>query len=110
MGLEAPHETHQVYLPFRRLASEQVLLAVGSTDMKVCVSSAYIKGVDNNLVLFPYSWGYNTSTLVPAPTFLSEKLPLGTVCGEPTSFAEHWMCTVSFSPSGDVLAFAGEPV
>ena len=45
----------------------------------------------------------------PTPTFWGEKLPFGTVCGEFASPAGGWVHTVSFSPSGDVLAFAGKP-
>ncbi|KAG6376297.1 WD40-repeat-containing domain protein [Boletus reticuloceps] len=54
-----------------------VLLAAGSADMKA-----------------------------PAPTVWGEKLPFSTICGEYTSPAGGWVHTVSFSPSGDVLAFA----
>jgi len=68
-----------------------VLLAAGSADMKARVFSAYIKDVDKK----------------PAPTFWGEKLPFGTVCGEFASPAGGWVHTVSFSPSGDALAFAG---
>jgi len=68
-----------------------VLLAAGSADMKARVFSAYIKDVDKK----------------PAPTFWGEKLPFGTVCSEFASPAGGWVHTVSFSPSGDVLAFAG---
>ncbi|KAF8136526.1 WD40-repeat-containing domain protein [Boletus edulis] len=69
-----------------------VLLAAGSADMKACVLSAYIKEVDKRLV--------------PAPTVWGEKLPFSTICGEYASPAGGWVHTVSFSPSGDVLAFA----
>jgi len=68
-----------------------VLLAAGSADMKARVFSAYIKDVDKK----------------PAPTFWGEKLPFNTVCGEFASPAGGWVHAVSFSPSGDVLAFAG---
>ncbi|KAH0830719.1 WD40-repeat-containing domain protein [Lanmaoa asiatica] len=69
-----------------------VLLAAGSADMKARVLSAYIKDVDKRLVLPPTVWG--------------EKLPFNTVCGEYASPAGGWVHAVSFSPSGDVLAFA----
>ena len=46
----------------------------------------------------------------PAPTFWGEKLPFGTVCGEFASPAGGWVHTVSFSPSGGVLAFAGKSI
>jgi len=66
-----------------------VLLAAGSADMKACVLSAYIKDVDKR----------------PAPTVWGEKLPFNTVCGEYASPAGGWVHAVSFSPSGDALAF-----
>ncbi|KAJ3474564.1 hypothetical protein NLI96_g12390 [Meripilus lineatus] len=68
-----------------------VLLAAGSADMKARVLSAYIKDVDKR----------------PAPTVWGEKLPFNTICGEFSSPAGGWVHTVAFSPSGDVLAFAG---
>ncbi|KAI5900549.1 actin-related protein 2/3 complex, subunit 1 [Schizophyllum commune H4-8] len=66
-----------------------VLLAAGSADMKARVFSAYIKEVDEK----------------PAPTVWGSKLPFNTVCGEYASPAGGWVHGVSFSPSGDVLAF-----
>ncbi|CAK5264790.1 unnamed protein product [Mycena citricolor] len=68
-----------------------VLLAAGSADMKARVFSAYIKEVDER----------------PAPTVWGSKLPFNTVCAEYASPAGGWVHTVAFSPSGDVLAFAG---
>lgn len=44
----------------------------------------------------------------PAPTVWGEKLPFNTVCGEFASPAGGWVHAVSFSPSGDILAFASE--
>lgn len=67
-----------------------VLLAAGSADTKARVFSAYIKDVDKR----------------PAPTVWGEKLPFNTVCGEYASPAGGWVHAVSFSPSGDTLAFA----
>jgi len=90
-----------------------VLLAAGSADMKARVFSAYIKDVDKKSALPPRAWWYDELTVVlfrPAPTFWGEKLPFGTVCGEFASSAGGWVHAVSFSPSGDVLAFAGKPI
>jgi len=67
-----------------------VLLAAGSADMKARVFSAYIKDVDKR----------------PPPSVWGEKLPFNTVCGEYSSPSGGWVHSVSFSPSGDVLAFA----
>ncbi|KAL1744351.1 WD40-repeat-containing domain protein [Schizophyllum fasciatum] len=66
-----------------------VLVAAGSADMKARVFSAYIKEVDEK----------------PAPTVWGSKLPFNTVCGEYASPAGGWVHGVSFSPSGDALAF-----
>ncbi|EGN95627.1 hypothetical protein SERLA73DRAFT_113278 [Serpula lacrymans var. lacrymans S7.3] len=68
-----------------------VLLAAGSADMKARVFSAYIKDVDKR----------------PAASVWGEKLPFNTICGEYSSPAGGWVHAVGFSPSGDVLAFAG---
>jgi len=59
--------------------------------MKARVFSAYIKDVDKK----------------PAPTVWGEKPTFGTIYGEFTTPAGGWVHTVSFSPSGNVLAFAG---
>jgi len=67
-----------------------VLLAAGSADMKARVFSAYIKDVDKR----------------PSASVWGEKLPFNTVCGEYTSASGGWVHAVSFSPSGDALAFA----
>lgn len=69
-----------------------VLLASGSADMKARVFSAFIKGVDKK----------------PPPTVWGDKLPFNTVCGEFQSSRGGWVHSVAFSPSGDVLAFAGK--
>ena len=42
----------------------------------------------------------------PSPTVWGEKLPFNTICAEYSSPAGGWVHAVSFSPSGDVLAFA----
>ena len=70
---------------------DSVLLAIGSTDMRAYVMSAYIKGVDKK----------------PPPSPWGEKLPFGTLCGEWTSPYQGWIQSVAFSPSGDALAFSG---
>ncbi|KAF5349466.1 hypothetical protein D9757_012436 [Collybiopsis confluens] len=67
-----------------------VLLAAGSADMKARVFSAYIKEIDER----------------PSATVWGSKLPFNTICGEFASAAGGWVHGVSFSPSGDVLAFA----
>ncbi|KAI5309527.1 hypothetical protein KEM55_003050 [Ascosphaera atra] len=67
-----------------------VLLAAGSTDSHCRVFSAYIKGVDQR----------------PPPCAWGERLPFNTVCGEFLNSAAGWIHSCSFSPSGDVLAFA----
>ncbi|KAL0946830.1 hypothetical protein HGRIS_012999 [Hohenbuehelia grisea] len=67
-----------------------VLLAAGSADMKARVFSAYIKEVDEK----------------PAPSVWGSRLPFNVLCGEYSSPAGGWVHAVSFSPSGDVLAFA----
>ena len=90
-----------------------VLLAAGCADMKARVFPACIKDADKKQVLFPHSWCYNRLTVAsfrPAPIFWGEKLPFGTVCGELASPAGGWVHTVSFSPSGDVLAFTSKPI
>lgn len=68
-----------------------VLLAAGSSDCVARVFSAYIKGVDAK----------------PPPSVWGERLPFGTVCGEFATPAFGWVQGVSFSPSGDALAFVG---
>ncbi|KAL2003452.1 hypothetical protein VTN02DRAFT_3763 [Thermoascus thermophilus] len=67
-----------------------VLLAAGSTDSHARVFSAYIKGVDTR----------------PEPSAWGERLPFNTVCGEFLNDSAGWVHGVSFSPSGDALAFA----
>jgi actin related protein 2/3 complex, subunit 1A/1B len=67
-----------------------VLLAAGSTDAHARVFSSFIKGVDQR----------------PEPGVWGERLPFNTVCGEYLNNSAGWVHSVSFSPSGDVLAFA----
>jgi len=67
-----------------------VLLAAGSTDAHARVFSSFIKGVDSR----------------PDPGVWGERLPFNTVCGEYLNNSAGWVHSVSFSPSGDVLAFA----
>ncbi|EEU47826.1 hypothetical protein Neosp_006455 [[Neocosmospora] mangrovei] len=67
-----------------------VLLAAGSTDAHARVFSAFIKGMDAR----------------PAPGVWGERLPFNTVCGEYLNNSAGWVHSVSFSPSGDSLAFA----
>lgn len=65
-----------------------VLLAAGSTDMRVRVFSAFIKGVDAK----------------PEPSVWGSKLPFNTLCLEAN--ARGWIQDVQFSPSGDCIAYA----
>jgi actin related protein 2/3 complex subunit 1A/1B len=67
-----------------------VLLAAGSTDAHARVFSSFIKGVDAR----------------PEPGVWGERLPFNTVCGEYLNNSAGWVHAVSFSPSGDALAFA----
>ncbi|CZS91286.1 probable Arp2/3 protein complex subunit sop2 [Rhynchosporium agropyri] len=67
-----------------------VLLAAGSTDAHARVFSSFIKGVDER----------------PDPGVWGERLPFNTVCGEYLNNSAGWVHAVSFSPSGDALAFA----
>lgn len=64
-----------------------VLLAAGSTDMRVRVFSAFIKDVDTK----------------PEATVWGSRLPFGTVCMEFT--AGGWVHDVKFSPSADFVAY-----
>ncbi|KAJ1679152.1 ARP2/3 actin-organizing complex subunit Sop2, partial [Spiromyces aspiralis] len=66
-----------------------VLLACGGTDSKARVFSAYIKGVDSK----------------PAPSMWGERLPFNTVCGEYESPSNGWVHGITFSPSGNEVAF-----
>ncbi|KAF1815923.1 actin-related protein 2/3 complex, subunit 1 [Eremomyces bilateralis CBS 781.70] len=66
-----------------------VLLAAGSADGHARVFSGFVKGVDER----------------PAPGVWGERLPFGTVCGEYLNNSAGWVHGVSFSPSGDALAF-----
>ncbi|KAL1859012.1 hypothetical protein VTK73DRAFT_7607 [Phialemonium thermophilum] len=67
-----------------------VLLAAGSTDAHARVFSSFIKGVDTR----------------PDPGVWGERLPFNTVCGEYLNNSAGWVHAVSFSPSGDALAYA----
>jgi actin related protein 2/3 complex subunit 1A/1B len=67
-----------------------VLLAAGSTDAHARVFSAFIKDEDQR----------------PAPGVWGGRLPFNTVCGEYLNNSAGWIHAVSFSPSGDALAFA----
>lgn len=67
-----------------------VLLGAGSADGHARVFSAFIKGVDQR----------------PEPSAWGERLPFNTVCGEFLNNTAGWVHSVSFSPSGDALAFA----
>ncbi|TIC69468.1 structural constituent of cytoskeleton [Wallemia mellicola] len=66
-----------------------VLLVAGSADSRARVFSAYIKDVD----------------LKPAPSVWGERLPFNTICGEYASPASGWIHSVSFTPSGNAIAF-----
>ncbi|OJJ36759.1 hypothetical protein ASPWEDRAFT_50199 [Aspergillus wentii DTO 134E9] len=68
-----------------------VLLAAGSTDSHARVLSSFIKGVDTR----------------PEPSAWGERLPFNTICGEFLNDSAGWIHGVSFSPSGDALAFSG---
>jgi len=67
-----------------------VLLAAGSTDSHARVFSGFIKGIDAR----------------PESSVWGERLPFNTVCGEYLNDSAGWIHGVSFSPSGDALAFA----
>ncbi|KAK4942230.1 ARP2/3 actin-organizing complex subunit Sop2 [Elasticomyces elasticus] len=67
-----------------------VLLAAGSTDSHARVFSGFIKGIDER----------------PEASVWGERLPFNTVCGEYLNDSAGWVHAVSFSPSGDALAFA----
>ncbi|KAJ5818312.1 Lipase class 3 [Penicillium riverlandense] len=68
-----------------------VLLAAGSTDSHARVFSSFIKGVDTR----------------PEPSAWGERLPFNTICGEYLNDSAGWIQGVSFSPSGNALAFTG---
>ncbi|CAH1760512.1 20055_t:CDS:2 [Entrophospora sp. SA101] len=68
-----------------------VIIAAGCADFKAYVLSAFIKGVDQK----------------PASTAWGNKFPFNTVCGEYSNGGGGWIHSVSFSPSGDALAFTG---
>ncbi|KAI9437814.1 actin-like protein ARPC3, partial [Lactarius psammicola] len=70
------------------------LARAGCADMKARVFFAHIKDVDKR----------------PPPSVWGEKLPFNTVCGEYSSSSGGWVHSVGFSPSGDVLAFATDPL
>ncbi|CCG83951.1 protein of unknown function [Taphrina deformans PYCC 5710] len=64
-----------------------VLLATGSTDMRVRVFSAFIKDVDSK----------------PEPTVWGSRLPFNTLCME--AAAAGWVHDVKFSPDADYVAY-----
>ena len=64
-----------------------VLLAAGSTDMRVRVFSAFIKDVDTK----------------PEPTVWGSRLPFNTLCFEANTGG--WIHDVKFSPSADFIAY-----
>lgn len=70
-----------------------VLIAAGGSDFKARIFSGYIKdnGVDEK----------------PGPTVWGKKMPFGELMGEfnTASAGSGWVHSVSFSPSGDQLAF-----
>nr|CAG4650958.1 EOG090X05RK [Simocephalus serrulatus]SVE94220.1 EOG090X05RK [Simocephalus serrulatus] len=71
-----------------------VLLAAGSTDFKVRVFSAYIKEIEER----------------PMPTSWGSKMPLGLMMAEfsnSTTGAGGWVHSVSFSSTGDRVAWVG---
>ncbi|KAJ5477244.1 hypothetical protein N7539_007388 [Penicillium diatomitis] len=68
-----------------------VLLAAGSTDSHARVFSSFIKGIDQR----------------PEPSAWGERLPFNTICGEFLNDTAGWIHGVSFSPSGNALAFTG---
>lgn len=67
-----------------------MLLAAGSTDSHARVFSGFVKGIDAR----------------PEASVWGERLPFNTVCGEYLNESAGWVHAVSFSPSGDALAFA----
>jgi actin related protein 2/3 complex subunit 1A/1B len=85
-----------------------VLLAAGSADSKARVFSAFLKG-DAKCVVRLGCDGMRSMPHRPAPSVWGSKLPFNTVCGEYSSGSGGWVNAVAFSPSGDVLAFAGAP-
>jgi len=66
-----------------------VLVGCGSTDFKARIFSAYVKEVDSK----------------PEVTKWGEKMSFGTVLAEFSSSSGGWVHSVSFSSSGDQLAF-----
>ncbi|KAI9224327.1 WD40-repeat-containing domain protein [Blastocladiella britannica] len=68
-----------------------VLLALAGADRRARVVSAFIKGLDAK----------------PAPSPWGEKLPFGTVCADVLAEGAGWLHGISFSPSGEEIAFVG---
>ena len=64
-----------------------VLLAIGDTGCRAVILSAYIKGIDERPPANP--WG--------------DKLPFGTICADFSG--EGWVQAISFSPSGNSVAW-----
>ncbi|KAI9207961.1 WD40-repeat-containing domain protein [Polychytrium aggregatum] len=70
---------------------DNIHLAVGCADMTARVFSTIVKGIDS----------------VSAPSVWGGKSKFGTLVSEYKSPASGWVHSVAFSPSGNVLAFAG---
>lgn len=68
-----------------------VLLACGSTDFKARVFSAYVKDVEGK----------------PSTTNWGSKMPFGNLMAEFSTGGGGWVHSVSFSASGDKLAWVG---
>ncbi|GFO04333.1 actin-related protein 2/3 complex subunit 1a [Plakobranchus ocellatus] len=68
-----------------------VLLAAGSTDFKCRVFSGYQKEVDEK----------------PGPSSWGSKMPFGNLMAEFSNGGGGWVHSVSFSPSGDKVAWVG---
>ncbi|RUS78028.1 hypothetical protein EGW08_014203 [Elysia chlorotica] len=68
-----------------------VLLAAGSTDFKCRVFSGYQKEVDEK----------------PGPSAWGSKMPFGNLMAEFSNGGGGWVHSVSFSPSGDKVAWVG---
>lgn len=71
--------------------ANNILLAAGSTDFKARVYSAYVKEIESK----------------PSPTNWGSKMPFGSMMAEFSSGGGGWVHSVSFSASGDKLAWVG---
>lgn len=67
------------------------LLAIGSSDFKCRVFSTYVKEIEEK----------------PKETVWGKKMPFGALMGEFSNGGGGWVHGVSFSPSGDKLAWVG---